>query len=66
MKVVDDVLEGGTERLSNFRDRISDDRKENSGRFPVFKNTVKDAIEGRGWFQRTRAHGRLRSLRPSF
>ena len=49
--VVDDVLNGGTEHLSSFRDRISDDRKKNSERFSAFKSTVKDAIEGRGWFQ---------------
>ena len=51
MKVVDDVLNGGTEHLSSFRDRISDDRKKNSERFSAFKSTVKDAIKGRGWFQ---------------
>ena len=51
VKVVDDVLSSGTEHLSSFRDRISDDRKKNSERFSAFKSTVKDAIEGRGWFQ---------------
>ena len=62
VKVVDDVLNGGTEHLSSFRDRISDDRKKNSERFSAFKSTVKDAIKGRGWFQDAGA-GRLRSQR---
>ena len=62
VKVVDDVLNGGTEHLSSFRDRISDDRKKNSERFSAFKSTVKDAIEVAAG-SRTRRTGRLRSLR---
>ncbi|HYZ75966.1 MAG TPA: DUF2207 domain-containing protein, partial [Gaiellaceae bacterium] len=48
--VVDAVLDGGGGRLSQFRDRIEDDRKENSERFTSFKDRVEKAIDARGWF----------------
>jgi uncharacterized membrane protein len=50
-KVVDDVLDGGTERLSNFRERIKKDRTENSKRFEAFKKGVADAVRERKWLR---------------
>src|SRR5207342_2412494 len=48
--VVDSVIAGGSERLSNFRDRITDDRKTNSERFKSFKDHGGDAVKALGWF----------------
>ncbi len=50
-KVVDDVLAGGTERLSNFRERIEEHRTENSKRFTAFKKGVADIVRERKWFR---------------
>jgi uncharacterized membrane protein len=49
--VIDDVLDGGTERLSNFRDRIKANRTENSERFTAFKKGVADIVRDRKWFK---------------
>jgi len=38
--VVDGVLDGGSERLSRFRDQIEDERESMHGRFTSFKNDV--------------------------
>ena len=51
-RVVDGVLAGGPERLSEFRDRIAADREANSRRFTEFKEDVKEAIERAGWYGR--------------
>jgi len=51
LDVVDDVLDGGPERLSLFRERIEGDREANSKRFTAFKDEVKAVIEERRWFQ---------------
>jgi len=47
--VADGALAGGTERLSKFRDRITEDRVENSKRFERFKKGVGSAARGRRW-----------------
>jgi uncharacterized membrane protein len=57
-QVIDSVLTGEDDRLSEFRDRIENDRTGNSKRFTAFKKKVGDAIEAKGWF----ARGGLRSL----
>ena len=49
-EVVDDVLDGGAERLSLFRERIEDDREANSKRFNEFKEDVGDEVSARDWF----------------
>jgi uncharacterized membrane protein len=49
-KVIDDVLGGSTEVLSEFRTRIEEDRTGNSKRFTKFKEAVADEIKLRGWF----------------
>jgi len=48
---VDDVLEGGTEHLSRFRDRIEDERETMHTKFEAFKETVGNEAAGRGWFR---------------
>ncbi|MDQ2911047.1 MAG: DUF2207 domain-containing protein, partial [Actinomycetota bacterium] len=50
-KVVDGVLESGSERLSSFRDRIAADRSTNSGRFTSFKQHVSKEVATRKWFE---------------
>jgi uncharacterized membrane protein len=50
-KVIDDVLDGGTERLSDFRERITAHRAENSKRFDAFKKGVADKIRELKWFR---------------
>ena len=50
-KVIDDVLDGGAERLSNFRERIKADRTENSKRFEAFKKGVADVVRARKWLK---------------
>ena len=50
-KVIDDVLDGGAERLSNFRERIKERRTENSKRFTAFKKAVADITRERHWFR---------------
>jgi uncharacterized membrane protein len=49
-QVVDDVLEDGPERLTNFREKISADRTTNAKRFQSFKTGVSEAIRKRRWF----------------
>jgi hypothetical protein len=49
-RVIDGVLATGPERLSRFRERIGEDREENSERFEEFRKAVADAIRARGWF----------------
>ena len=50
-KVVDGVLEGRSERLSSFRERIEDERESMHPRFEAFKETVSQEASGRGWFR---------------
>jgi len=45
--VVDDVLGGGSERLSRFRERIEDQREAMYPRFRAFKAAVEQEAEGR-------------------
>ena len=49
--VVDGVLEGGSERLSRFRDRIEDELESMSKRFTSFKEHVADEAGSRAWFR---------------
>ncbi|MBD0330714.1 MAG: DUF2207 domain-containing protein, partial [Thermoleophilia bacterium] len=51
--VVDEVLSFGPERLTRFRERIEDDREENSRRFTDFRDRVADEIRRRRWFVNT-------------
>jgi len=46
-KVIDAILATGPERLSNFRDRIEEDRTANSTRFKAFKAAVADTVRDR-------------------
>ena len=48
--VVDAVLDGSSERLSRFRDRIEDDRESMHPRFTAFKEAVGREIRRRHWF----------------
>jgi hypothetical protein len=48
--VVDAVLATAPERLSRFRERITEDREENSRRFKNFKKAVADAARNSKWF----------------
>jgi uncharacterized membrane protein len=50
-RVIDDILEGGPERLSRFRDRISADRATQAPRFISFQENVADWISRRGWYE---------------
>ena len=52
-KVIDSVLEGGSERLSNFRTQIQGHRTENSKRFTAFKKAVGDEVRRRSGSART-------------
>ena len=45
------MVAAGRERLSNFRDRIDEDRKANSTRFTSFKTHVGETIDGSHWFE---------------
>jgi uncharacterized membrane protein len=49
--VVDAVLDGGTERLSKFRERIEDERTSMSSRFVSFKSGVSEEVSALGWFR---------------
>ena len=53
--VVDGVLDGGSERLSRFRDRIEDERSTMHTRFSSFKEHVGDETARRKWFRSTGA-----------
>ena len=53
--VVDAVLDGGSERLSRFRDRIEDERESMSERFESFKGAVGTEGGRRKWFRSTGA-----------
>ena len=53
--VVNAVLDGSSERLSRFRDRIEDDRVSMSKRFTSFKDHVADETRRRRWFRSTGA-----------
>ncbi len=57
-EVIDSVLTGEADRLSEFRNRIESDRTGNSKRFTAFKKAVGDTIDAKGWF----ARGGLRIL----
>ena len=50
-EVVDSLLAEAPQRLSNFRDRISDDRTTNAKRFQAFKSQVEASIKKRRWFE---------------
>src|SRR5262249_37940729 len=49
--VVDDVLNGGSERLSRFRDRIADERESMAPKFEAFKDAVAGEVGVRSWFR---------------
>jgi uncharacterized membrane protein len=49
--VVDDVLDGGSVRLSKFRDEIEKDRTSMAPRFDAFKSAVSGEVGARGWFR---------------
>ena len=49
-KVVDEVLDGGSERLSRFREEIEDEREAMSKRFKTFHESVADEIKAQRWF----------------
>src|SRR5206468_3593729 len=53
--VADSVLEGGSERLSRFRDRIEEQRESLHGDFTSFKSHVAAEAERRSWFRSTGA-----------
>ena len=53
--VVDGVLDGGSERLSRFRDQIEDERETMHGRFTAFKEHVADEAGRLSWFRSTGA-----------
>jgi uncharacterized membrane protein len=50
-EVVGGVLDGGSERLSRFREEIEDERESMYKRFEAFKETVSQEAAGRGWFR---------------
>jgi len=49
--VVDNVLDGGSLRLSKFREEIEDERTSMAPRFEAFKSTVSGEVGARGWFR---------------
>ena len=49
--VVDAVLDGSSERLSRFRERIEDDRESMHPRFTSFKEAVGQEVARRSWFR---------------
>ncbi|MGZ8707378.1 MAG: DUF2207 domain-containing protein, partial [Gaiellaceae bacterium] len=49
-EVIDSVVGGEGERLSEFRDRIEQDRAKNSERFTSFKENVSSGIDARRWY----------------
>jgi uncharacterized membrane protein len=49
--VVDGVLDGGSERLSRFRDKIEDERESMHPRFTSFKEHVDDEATRLHWFR---------------
>ena len=48
--VVDAVLDGGSERLSRFREQIEEERQSMSKRFTAFKASVTAEVRKRRWF----------------
>ncbi len=48
--VVDAVLDGGSERLSRFREQIEEERESMSKRFTAFKASVGAEVSKRRWF----------------
>ena len=50
-RVVDDILDGETEVLSRFRERIEDDREPMSKRFTAFKTHVGEEVGRLHWFR---------------
>jgi uncharacterized membrane protein len=50
-EVVDSLVADGPERLSQFRDKILEDRKTNSTRFTSFKTHVGEAMSRLQWFE---------------
>ncbi len=48
-RVFDDAVADGAMRLSRLRDRL-EEQPENVLRFGIFRDTVKQAIESRGWY----------------
>lgn len=48
--VVDSIVSDKPERLSKFRDRITEDRTENAKRFASFRKAVGTSIDKRQWF----------------
>ena len=57
--VVDNVLDGGTLRLSKFRDEIEDERTDGAS-LRAFKSAVSGEIGARGWFRLARARAARR------
>ncbi len=53
--VVDSVLDGGSERLSRFRERIQAERESMSRRFEAFKTDVAAEADRLAWFRSTGA-----------
>ena len=53
--VVDSVLDGGSERLSRFRERIQAERESMSRRFEAFKTDVAAEVDRLAWFRSTGA-----------
>ena len=49
-EVVDSVLDGGSERLSRFREEIEEERASMSKRFTHFKSSVDAEVGTRRWF----------------
>jgi uncharacterized membrane protein len=49
--VVNNVLDGGSVRLSRFRDEIEDERTSMAPRFEAFKSTISGEVGARGWFR---------------
>ena len=49
------MLDGGSERLSRFRDEIEDERESMHGRFSSFKSAVADETKRLSWFRSTGA-----------
>ena len=65
--VVDGVLDGGSEALSRFRDKIEDERESMHPRFSSFKEHVADEAARLKWFRSTGAISLVscdRGLRP--
>ncbi|HEY7380987.1 MAG TPA: DUF2207 domain-containing protein, partial [Gaiella sp.] len=50
-RIVDDVLDGGSEVLSSFRKKIEGEREQMSKRFTAFKDDVGTEVGNRRWFR---------------